>query len=132
MNTEKIDHLGIAVESLEESVPFYENALGLKKKGVEEVEEQGVKVAFFEIGESKFELLEPISDDSPIARHIEKRGSGIHHIALKVNDIEAKVKDMEDKGVQFIGDSPSKGAGGKKIIFVHPRSTGGVLLELCE
>lgn len=128
----KIDHLGIAVENLEKTVYFYENILGLEKKGEEIVEDQGVKVAFFKVGESKVELLEPLNEESPIARHIAKRGQGIHHLALQVTDLETRVREMMEKGVNFIGEKPSIGAGGKKIIFLHPKSTDGVLLELCE
>jgi len=128
----KVDHIGIAVKSLEKSVPFYEEKLGLEKTAVEIVEEQRVKIAFLKIGESKFELLEPLSEKSPIARHIDRRGEGIQHIALQVENIEEKISQMKNKGVKFLADKPSKGAEGMKIIFIHPKSTGGVLMELCE
>ncbi len=129
----KIDHIGIAVEELESALPFYRDALGLNYKGQEEVEDQGVKVAFLEVGESKIELLEPLHDESPIARHLAHRGEGIHHLAVEVTeDIEAKVEKMQADGVDFIGDEPSAGAGDKQIIFIHPKSTNGVLLELCQ
>lgn len=128
----KIDHIGVAVTDLEESVPFYEQVLGLKKTGLETVPEQGVEIAFFRSGESKIELLAPLSEDSPIARHIEKRGEGLQHLALRVKDIENKVKEMREKGVQFLSDEPTLGAENMKIIFIHPRSSHGVLMELCQ
>ncbi|WP_205665717.1 methylmalonyl-CoA epimerase [Anoxybacter fermentans] len=128
----KIDHLGIAVKNLDESLKFYHKILGLHLKGIEEVKEQKVRVAFLPIGDSKFELLEPTDSESPIAKHIEKRGQGIQHIALRVKDIEAEIERLKKAGVQFIGDKPTPGAGGAKIIFIHPKSTNGVLLELCE
>jgi len=128
----KIDHVGIAVESLKEAVPFYEKKLGLKKTAVETVADQGVKIAFLKIGESKFELLEPLSKESPIARHIQKRGEGIQHIALRVDNIEKKIAQMKEEGVTFLADSPSRGAEGMKIIFIHPKASSGVLMELCE
>ena len=128
----KIDHVGIAVENLKDTVPFYEKQLGLKKTALETVKDQGVEIAFFKIGESKFELLEPLSEESPIARHIKKRGEGIQHIALEVEDIEEKVAQMKEEGVRFIGDKPSLGAEGMKVIFIHPKSSNGVLMELCE
>nr|WP_270454144.1 methylmalonyl-CoA epimerase [Halonatronomonas betaini] len=128
----KIDHIGIAVEDLEAGLEFYRDALGLEYKGQEEVEEQGVKVAFLKIGESKIELLEPLHEDSPIAKFLSKRGEGIHHIAYLVDNIDEKVSVMDAKGVRFIGDEPTEGAGNKKIIFIHPKSTKGVLTELCQ
>lgn len=128
----KIDHIGIAVEDLEAGLKFYRDALGLEYKGQEEVTEQGVKVAFLKIGESKIELLEPLNEDSPIAKFLSKRGEGIHHIAYLVDDIAEKVSEMDFEGVRFIGDKPTKGAGNKKIIFVHPKSSNGVLTELCQ
>ncbi len=129
----KIDHIGIAVESLEDSLAYYRDVLGLNYKGEEKVEGQGVKVAFLELGESNVELLEPLHEDSPIASHLEKRGEGIHHMAIEVeDDLEGKIAEMQDDGVEFIGDEPSTGAEGKQIIFVHPKSTNGVLMELCQ
>lgn len=128
----KIDHLGIAVDNLEESLKFYHEILGLPLKGVEEVAGQKVRVAFLPIGESKFELLEPTDPESPIAKFIAKKGSGIQHVAVKVENIEAEIERLKAEGVRFIGDTPTPGAGGAKIIFVHPKSTNGVLLELCE
>lgn len=128
----KIDHLGIAVENLEESLKFYHETLGLPLKGIEEVAGQKVRVAFLPIGESKFELLEPTDPESPIAKFIAKKGAGIQHVAVKVENIEAEIERLKAEGVRFIGDTPTPGAGGAKIIFVHPKSTNGVLLELCE
>ncbi|MGM0603792.1 MAG: methylmalonyl-CoA epimerase [Bacillota bacterium] len=132
MNTKKIEHIGIAVKDLEETMNFYENMLGLEKMAVETVEDQGVSIAFFQLGETKIELLEPLNDESPIAKFIDKRSEGIHHMAVLVEDIEAKIEDMKEKGARFIGDKPTKGADNMKIIFVHPKTTNGVLLELCE
>ncbi|RCW48679.1 MULTISPECIES: methylmalonyl-CoA epimerase [unclassified Halanaerobium] len=132
MNTKKIEHIGIAVKDLEKTMNFYENILGLKKMAVETVEDQGVNIAFFQLGETKIELLEPLNSESPIAKFIDKRSEGIHHMAVLVEDIEAKIGDMKEKGARFIGDKPTKGADNMKIIFVHPKTTNGVLLELCE
>jgi methylmalonyl-CoA/ethylmalonyl-CoA epimerase len=132
VNTKKIEHIGIAVKELTEKINFYENVLGLKKLKEEIVEEQAVKIAFFQIGESKIELLEPMNEDSPIAKFIQKRGEGIHHFAILVDSIEDKIKDMQAKGAKLIGSKATRGADDMKIIFVHPKSSGGVLLELCE
>lgn len=132
MNTKKIEHIGIAVKELDEKIYFYENVLGLEKIKEETVSDQGVKIAFFQIGESKIELLEPLDDKSPIAKFIEKRGEGIHHFAILVDCIEEKIKDMQSKGIRLIGSEATIGADNMKIIFVHPKSSGGVLLELCE
>jgi len=132
LNTKKIEHIGIAVKDLEKTMNFYENILGLKKMAVETVEDQGVNIAFFQLGETKIELLEPLNSESPIAKFIDKRSEGIHHMAVLVEDIEAKIGDMKEKGARFIGDKPTKGADNMKIIFVHPKTTNGVLLELCE
>lgn len=129
---QQIDHLGIAVRSLDESIPFYENALGLKCHGKEEVESQKVKTAFFEAGEVHLELLEPTSPDSPIAKFLEKNGEGIHHIAFKVDDVEQQLKQASDNGVRLIHEVPFDGAGNKLVAFLHPKSTGGVLTEFCQ
>ncbi len=128
----KIDHIGIAVKSLEASLPLYTEHLKLKLLGIEEVESEGVKVAFLKVGESKIELLEPLNNESPIAKFIEKKGEGIHHIALGVDDIKNRVKEIKEKGLRMINDEPKTGAGGAQIAFMHPKSTGGVLYELCE
>jgi methylmalonyl-CoA/ethylmalonyl-CoA epimerase len=129
---QKIDHIGIAVHSLEEALPFYTNVLKLRLLGVEEVASQQVKVAFLELGESKLELLEPLSKESPIAMFIQKRGEGIHHVALGVKSIADRIQEMEQNGIQMIDSSPRIGAAGASIAFMHPKSAHGVLYELCE
>jgi len=127
----KIDHVGIAVKSVDESLKFYRDILGLELKEIEVMEDRGLKIAFLKTGESKIELLEPTSDDSNIAKFIEKKGEGIHHLALEVDDVDENIESMEKLGTEFIGEA-SIGAGGKKIIFMHPKSTNGVLMELCQ
>jgi len=131
MKALKIDHIGIAVKDLEKALEFYE-ALGMKAEGTEVVEEQKVKVAFLPTGDSEIELLESTSEDGPIARHIEKKGEGIQHLALRVENIEEAIADLMEKGVRMIDQKPRYGAGGAKIAFVHPKSTNGILLELTE
>ncbi|MBI2060033.1 MAG: methylmalonyl-CoA epimerase [Nitrospirae bacterium] len=128
----KVDHIGIAVPSLEGALKFYEEVLGIHPDHFEEVEEQKVRTAFIPVGETHIELLEPTSPDSPIAKFIDKRGPGIHHLALGVENLEGKLADCKAKGAQLIDEKPRVGAHGKKIAFIHPKSTGGVLLELCE
>ncbi|MCL2498511.1 MAG: methylmalonyl-CoA epimerase [Symbiobacteriaceae bacterium] len=128
----KIDHLGIAVKSIEETAKFYTEALGLTLVNIEEVEEQKVKVAMIPIGESKFELLEPTSEESTIHRHIEQRGEGIAHVAIAVDNIEEALAKAKAAGCRLINETPQVGAGGAKIAFIHPRSAYGVLIELCE
>lgn len=128
----KIDHIGIAVKNIEESLKFYENVLGLKSSGTEVVEEQKVKVAFLPTGDSEIELLEATSDDSPIAKYIEKNGEGVQHIAYRVDDVEVAIAEMKEQGLRMIDEKPRYGAGGAKIAFCHPKSTGGVLVELCQ
>ncbi len=128
----KINHIGIAVNSLDEAIPFYQTNLGMAIKGVEEVGEQMVKVAFLQVGESKIELLEPTSAESPIARFLEKNGPGIHHIAYEVEDIEVAINRLEQDGMRMIDRTPRSGAHGARIAFVHPKSSGGVLTELCQ
>ena len=132
MKLQKINHLGVAVASLEEALPHYRDVLGMSYQGTEEVHEQKVRVAFLQIGESKIELLEPTSADSPVAKFIEKNGSGIHHIAYEVNDIAETLAELEQKGVRLIDQIPRHGAHGAKIAFIHPKSTGGILTEICE
>jgi methylmalonyl-CoA/ethylmalonyl-CoA epimerase len=132
MNLSHIEHIGIAVKSLDEAIPFYEKVLGLKCYGIEEVADQKVKTAFFHIGQTKIELLESTNPDGPIGKFIEKRGQGIHHIAFAVKDIDAQLKAVEEHGVQLIDKAPRKGAEGLNIAFLHPRSTFGVLTEFCE
>ena len=126
-----LDHIGIAVESLAEGRRFYE-ALGLSVEGEDEVPEQGVRVAFLPVGDSRLELLEPTSTSSPIARHIEKRGPGLHHICLRVADIRRTMMSLRDQGYTLLSDEPQVGAHGCLVAFVHPRSTAGVLLELSQ
>ncbi|MBE4910416.1 methylmalonyl-CoA epimerase [Bacillus luteolus] len=128
----KIDHIGIAVSNIEEQLPFYIETLKLTLEGIETVESQKVKVAFIKIGESKIELLEPISEESTIASFIKKRGEGIHHIALSVDSIEERIQQMKAEGIQMINETSKPGAGGAQIAFMHPKSTGNVLYELCE
>ncbi|MDR1020942.1 MAG: methylmalonyl-CoA epimerase [Synergistaceae bacterium] len=132
MNTTVVDHIGIAVQDIEESLKFWEGALGIKCAGVETVEDQKVKTAFLPIKESEVELLEATSPESPIAKFIEKRGEGIHHIAIRVDDLESALSELRQKGVRLIDESPRLGAGGAMIAFVHPKSTGGILLELSQ
>lgn len=129
---EKINHIGVAVRSLDEAIPFYENSLGMAFKGVEEVGEQKVRVAFFQIGESKIELLEPTGDDSPLAGFLAKNGPGIHHIAYEVEDIEAAIGKLVMDGARMIDAVPRNGAHGARIAFIHPKSSNGVLTELCQ
>ena len=128
----KVDHIGIAVKSLEKTLPFYTDVLELTLLGIEEVESQKVKVAFLQAGGTKLELLEPTSEESPIAKFIEKRGEGIHHVALGVESIEERIIEMKEKGIQMIDQQPRLGAGGAQIAFMHPKSSAGVLYELCE
>jgi len=132
MNTTRVDHVGIAVKNLDEMVKFYEDTLGLKSKGYETVEEQKVTVAFLPCGDSELELLESTTDDGPIAKFIEKNGEGIQHVALRVDDIDAALAELKEKGVRLIDQTPRYGAGGARIAFLHPKATHGVLLELCE
>ena len=127
----KIDHLGIAVEDLDAAVQIYKN-LGLEYSGDEEVPEQMVRVGFFPLGESSIELLEPTSPDSPIAKFIAKKGAGLHHIAVRVDDVAKAIENMKAKGIRMIDEVPRNGAHGAKIAFIHPKSTPGVLLELCQ
>ncbi len=132
MNVICVDHIGIAVDNLDETVKFYEDTLGIKCTGVEVVEEQKVKVAFMPLGDCELEFLESTAPDGPIARFIEKNGQGIQHIALRVDDIEAALKQMEEKGIRMIDTTPRYGAGNAKIAFMHPKATKGVLLELSQ
>ena len=127
-----VDHIGIAADSMDGSVNFYTQVLGLEKTGVEEVAEQKVRTAFLPVGESELEILESTSPDGPIARYIAKTGEGIQHIALRVDDIEAALAELKEKGIRLIDEVPRRGAGGTKIAFLHPKATGGVLLELCQ
>jgi len=129
---EKIDHIGIAVKSVKETSELLSNILGLKVTGEEIVEEQEVKVAFLPLGDSELELLESTSPEGPIARFIEKKGEGIQHIAFRVNNIKEVLEKLKKGGVRLIDEKPRYGAGGAKIAFLHPKSTNGILVELCE
>jgi methylmalonyl-CoA/ethylmalonyl-CoA epimerase len=126
-----LDHLGIAVDSIDERVCFY-NALGLEIEGSEEVPDQGVRVAFLSVGDARLELLEPTNPDSPIARHLDRRGPGLHHVCLRVDDIRATMSELEAKGYDLLSKEPQRGAHDCLICFVHPRSAGGVLIELSQ
>lgn len=132
MKISHIEHLGIAVKSLDEAIPYYENVLGLKCYSIEEVADQKVRTAFFKVGQTKIELLEPTSEDSTVAKFIENRGQGFHHLAFAVDGIEEALADAEAKEVRLIDKAPRKGAEGLSIAFLHPKSTMGVLTELCE
>lgn len=132
MKVLKIDHIGIAVNSIETGKRFWKDILGLDFEGSETVEEQKVTTAFFPVGDSEVELLESIDPDGPIARYLEKKGEGIQHVAFRVDNVEASLKELKEKGIRLIDEKPRKGAGGAKIAFLHPKSTNGVLVELCE
>jgi methylmalonyl-CoA epimerase len=132
MNTTVIDHIGIAVGNIEEALKFWEGSLGIKCTGVETVDDQKVKTAFLPIKDSEVELLEATSPESPIAKFIEKKGEGIHHIAIRVDNLESALAELKQKGMRLIDETPRLGAGGAKIAFVHPKSTGGILLELSQ
>jgi methylmalonyl-CoA/ethylmalonyl-CoA epimerase len=128
----KIDHLGIAVNSIDDGKSFWSDILGLRFEGSETVEAQKVTTAFFPVGDSEVELLESTSPDGPVAKFIEKKGTGFQHVAFRVANIEEALKELKEKGIQLIDQEPRTGAGGAKIAFLHPKSTGGVLVELCE
>lgn len=132
MNITHIEHIGIAVKSIEEQLPYYEGILGLKCYNIETVADQRVKTAFFMVGQTKIELLEPTDEESTIAKFIEKRGEGIHHIAYATDNVNEALKEVEEKGVRLIDREARGGAEGLKIAFLHPKSTGSVLTELCE
>jgi methylmalonyl-CoA/ethylmalonyl-CoA epimerase len=127
-----IQHLGVAVESIEEALGFWRDALGLELKEIEVVEDQGVRVAMLPIGESRIELLEATGADTPVGKFLAKRGPGIHHLCVEVNDISAKLNELKARGAQLIDEQPRRGAGGALVAFVHPSSTGGVLIELTQ
>jgi len=132
MNISHIEHIGIAVKDLKTAIPYYEEVLGFICYNIEEVVEQKVKTAFFKVGETKIELLEPTSEESPVAKFIEKKGEGVHHIAFRVENITEALAECERKGVQLIDKTPRKGAENLNIAFLHPKSTGSVLTELCQ
>ena len=132
MELTHIEHIGIAVKNLEESINYYENVLGLKCYAVEEVKNQKVRTAFFKIGQTKIELLESTEPEGPVGKFIEKKGEGIHHIAFHVKDLQSALNEIDAKGIQLIDKQPRKGAEGLNIAFLHPKSTNGVLTELCS
>lgn len=131
MNISHIEHIGIAVNSLDEAIPFYEEMLGMKCYAVEEVKDQKVKTAFFMVGQTKIELLESTDPEGPIGKFIEKKGPGMHHLAFAVDDVNKSLSELEEKGVRLIDKAPRKGAEGLNIGFLHPKSTMGVLTEIC-
>jgi len=132
MKVLKIDHLGIAVNSIDEGKKVWSDILGLAFEGAETVAEQKVTTAFFPVSESEVELLESTAPDGPVAKYIEKRGAGIQHVAFRVENIDAALAELKEKGVKLIDQEPRIGAGGARIAFLHPKATGGVLVELCE
>lgn len=132
MELSHIEHIGIAVKSLDAAIPYYEEKLGLKCYSIEEVKDQKVKTAFFKIGQTKIELLESTDPEGTIAKFIEKRGEGVHHIAFATNSVQTALDELAQKGVQLIDKAPRKGAEGLNIAFLHPKSTLGVLTEICE
>lgn len=132
MEPTHIEHIGIAVRSLDEAIPFYEKVFGLKCYNIEEVADQKVKTAFFKVGQTKIELLESTDPEGPIGKFIEKKGEGIHHLAFAVKDIDKKLEHAEKEGVRLIDQKARKGAEGLDIAFLHPKSTFGVLTEICE
>jgi methylmalonyl-CoA/ethylmalonyl-CoA epimerase len=132
MTIMKIDHLGIAVRSISGSLAFYREVLGLELAGTETVDDQGVRVALLPVGESRIELLEPVSEQTPVGRFISKRGEGVHHICYEVEDLASKLNDLSSRGVRLLDGYPRRGAEGKLVAFLHPASAHGVLVELVE
>ena len=132
MKLTNVDHIGIAVSNLQESLAFWQETLGIDLHGIEEVADQGVRTSFLPIGETEIEVLEPMNAQSTVAGFIEKRCEGLHHVAIRVDDIEAALQQLKAQGVRLIDEVPRSGAGGTRIAFVHPKATHGVLLELCE
>jgi methylmalonyl-CoA/ethylmalonyl-CoA epimerase len=132
MNLTHIEHIGIAVSNIEDSIKYYENVLGLKCYSIEEVADQKVKTAFFKVGQTKIELLESTDPEGPIGKFIEKKGEGIHHLAFHVNNLQGALDEAKNKGIRLIDEKPRKGAEGLDIAFLHPKATGSVLTELCE
>jgi len=132
MNLSHIEHIGIAVNNLNEAIKFYEDIFGLKCYAVEEVADQKVKTAFFQVGQTKIELLESTDPEGPIGKYIEKRGEGIHHIAFAAKELQSSLDELKEKGVKLIDEKARKGAEGLNIVFIHPKETYGVLTELCE
>ena len=127
-----VDHLGMAVYSIEEASRLYRDVLGLQSEGIEEIPDQEVRVACFRLGEVRIELLEPTAEDSPIARFLDKKGPGLHHVAYRVDDLPATLAALRSAGIRLIDETPRRGAHGMLIAFAHPKSTGGVLMELCQ
>jgi methylmalonyl-CoA epimerase len=132
MGIKKIDHIGIAVKDISSVLGFYADALGLENLGYEVVEKDGVRVAFLPVGESRFELLEPLNEESPVAKFIAKRGEGIHHICLDVDSVSETLDEMKQRGLQLIDQQPRPGAHHKQVAFVHPKASSGVLIELSQ
>ena len=131
MELTHIEHIGIAVKSLDDSIKFYEDVLGLKCYGIEEVKDQKVKTAFFQIGQTKIELLESTQPDGPIGKFVQKKGEGMHHIAFAVNDVNSSLEELKKNNIKLIDETTRKGAENLDIAFLHPKSTNGVLIELC-
>ena len=132
IEAKNVNHIGIAVHSIEDHRPFYEDVLGATFESIEEVSDQQVKVGFFRVGEVKLELLEPTSESSTIARFLEKKGEGMHHVAYTVDDLAKRLAQMKEQGIRLIDEAPRKGAHGMNVAFVHPKASHGVLTELCE
>ncbi len=132
MELTHIEHIGIAVKNLDESIKYYEDVLGLKCYAIEEVADQKVKTAFFKVGQTKIELLESTSPDGPIGKYVEKKGEGIHHLAFHVKELQGALDEAKEKGIRLIDEKPRGGAEGLDIAFLHPKSTNGVLTEFCE
>lgn len=128
----KIDHVGIAVKSLSDSIGFYTEALGLESSVIETVDDQGATLAFFPVGDSRIELLEPVAEDTPVGRFITRRGEGLHHICFMVDDLEARLQYLRARGVQVLEGYPRRGAEGRLVAFLHPKSANGVLVELVQ
>ncbi len=132
MKVKRIDHIGIAVKGIEQAGKFYTDILGLEIEDIEHVSDQKVNVAFVPVADSEVELLESTDPEGPVAKYLDSRGEGVQHIAFRVEDIEEALKELKDKGVRLIDQTPRKGAGGAKIAFIHPKETHGILVELCE
>lgn len=132
MNTTRLDHIGIAVEKIDAALPVWEGILGLPLHGTEEVKEQKVRTAFLPLGDTEIELLESTDPEGPIGKFIAAKGQGVQHLAFRVDDLEAALAELKAKGVRLIDETPRYGAGGARIAFLHPKSTGGVLIELCQ
>jgi methylmalonyl-CoA/ethylmalonyl-CoA epimerase len=132
MKPSHVEHIGIAVKDLDESIRFYEEVLGLQCYNIEEVKDQKVRTAFFQVGDSKIELLESTDPEGPIGKFVEKKGEGVHHVAFSVDNIEEELENAKQKGIRLIDEKPRKGAEGLDIAFIHPKATHGTLIELCE